>query len=62
MHCVVWAKELYKLLFADPKTSMMYEENVEDSVYMKHVRGLRSLILYHCLVALFALGVSDRVT
>ncbi len=38
MHCVVWAKELYKLLFADPKTSMMFEENPEESVYMHGVR------------------------
>jgi hypothetical protein len=38
VHCVVWAKELYKLLFSDPKTSMMYEDNFDDSVYMKHVR------------------------
>jgi ubiquitin-like 1-activating enzyme E1 B len=37
VHCVVWAKELHKLLFGDPKTSMMYEENPEDSVYMKEV-------------------------
>ena len=38
MHCVVWAKELHKLLFGDPKSSMMYEENVDESVYMAGVR------------------------
>ena len=38
VHCVVWAKELFKLLFGDPKSSMMFEENADDSVYMKHVR------------------------
>lgn len=42
VHCVVWAKELYKLLFADPKTSMMFEENPEESVYMHGVSGVRS--------------------
>lgn len=44
MHCVVWAKELYKLLFGDPKSSMMYEENADESVYMKFVRDSACLI------------------
>jgi hypothetical protein len=33
----VWAKELFKLLFGDPKTSMMYEEKEDESVYMREV-------------------------
>lgn len=45
MHCVVWAKELYKLLFGDAKSSMMFEENEEDSVYMKHVRPFHIITL-----------------
>ena len=38
VHCVVWAKELFKLILGQASESMLYEEDTEDapSVYMKH--------------------------
>lgn len=38
VHCVVWAKELYKLLFADPASSMMFEADHDASAFMGCVR------------------------
>lgn len=37
VHCIVWAKELYKLLFGERSESMLFEDNEKDSSYMSVV-------------------------
>ena len=38
VHCIVWAKEAYKLLFGNTQESMLYEDpSVEESTFMKYV-------------------------
>eukprot|EP01031_Cornospumella_fuschlensis_P030204 gene30204-36489_t len=38
VHCIVWAKECFKLFFNNPKDSMLFEdENTETSAYMSHL-------------------------
>mmetsp|Transcript_23168 Transcript_23168/g.33967 ORF Transcript_23168/g.33967 Transcript_23168/m.33967 type:complete len:628 (-) Transcript_23168:232-2115(-) len=39
VHCIVWAKELFKLIFGSTSESMLYEDmnTVEESTYMSHV-------------------------
>jgi ubiquitin-like 1-activating enzyme E1 B len=47
VHCIVWAKELYKLLFGKPDESMLFEgaaESEEPSTYMNSVNSYRALI------------------
>ena len=47
VHTIVWAKELYKLLFhSKVEESMLYEDpsGEEPSTYMASVEGLRKLL------------------
>lgn len=46
VHCIVWAKELYKLLFADKyEDSMLYEGGGDEpSTYMDSVNSYRKLL------------------
>ena len=38
VHCIVWAKEAYKLMFGNTQESMLYEDSaVEESTFMKFV-------------------------
>lgn len=58
MHCVVWAKELFKLLFGKPDTSHLFEPDESKSTFMALVCYLHAptallsvvVVSHHCLV------------
>ena len=73
VHCIVWAKELFKLLCGTNSESMLFEEETEDSksTYMKYVKfptvaspAEWGQLIQHgvqLLVALFSIEVSNCI-
>ena len=49
VHCIVWAKELFKLLFGESKESMIYEDPAigEKSTYMDLVKFSEKVEIFH---------------
>ncbi len=67
VHCIVWAKELFKLLFGNSSESMLYEDpsGPEQSLYMPYTTVASSIGLLenveHLLIALLTEDIQKKI-
>ncbi|DBA03434.1 TPA: hypothetical protein N0F65_002842, partial [Lagenidium giganteum] len=59
VHCIVWAKECYKLLFGKTSDSMLWEDpsNEDKSAFMDLVTRDEAMVFDHATVKAYAIGV-----